>query len=393
VLRPGERAGFVCTNSVAQNEGREAAIDPLISRGGTITDAWRSYPWPGEAAVHIAIVNWVMNAYDGIRMLDGREVPSISPSLTETIDVTTARQLKANERLCFMGVTPGNKEFVLTEDQRQAILAEDPKSAPVIRPFLIARDVNREIDQRPTRWIIDFEFMTKDEAEAFPGAMRHVRKYVYPIRSRNRREAYARRWWSFVEPRPGLRFTINGMKHVLAISTVGPHLLVTRQPSGICFDHQLMVVALKDYYHFGVLQSRLHAIWAWARGSTLEERLRYTNTTVFETFPFPLLPDGKYDPRVRPKTPEADRLAEAAEAFDRLRGEKCRERGEGLTKIHNGLEAGEHDELRAAYDAMNDALDVCYGFPAGTWRDQGAALAALLDLNATLWRREGGAGA
>lgn len=125
----------------------------------------------------------------------------------------------------------------------------------------------------------------------------------------------------------------------------------------------------------------LHAIWARARGSTLKGDLRYTNTTIFETFPFPALPDGRYDPRRRPRTPEADRVAEAAETFDRLRSAACRERELGLTKIHNEIESGKLPDLRAACDDMNDAVTACYGFPPGVWRDDRETLARLLALN------------
>jgi hypothetical protein len=381
VLGPGERAGYVCTNSVAQNESREASIDQVLAAGGTLTDAWRSYPWPGEAAVHIAIVNWVMAPWEGLLTLDGAEVRSISPGLTEAVDVTAARRLAGNAGICFMGVTPGNAEFVLTDEERAEILARDPGSAPVIRPFLIGRDVNRELDQRPTRWIIDFGAMPKEEAEAYVGAMRHVRKHVYPIRKDNRREIYAERWWRFVEARPGLRSALSGLEHALVIPCVAPHLIVTRQPADICFDHQLMVLALSDAYHFGLLQSKLHATWAWARGSTLEERLRYTNTTIFETFPFPLLPKERYEPRERPKTKAADRLATAASLFDGLRRAACKEQGLGLTKLHNALRAGDASPLGAAYAAMNDAACAAYGFPEATWRDERDTLRRLVLLN------------
>lgn len=380
VLRPGERAGYVCTNSVAQNESREASIDRILQKGGTLTDAWHSYPWPGEAAVHIAIVNWTMAPYEGIRTLDGQEVPSISPSLTTHSDVTTARQLPANQDLCFMGVTPGNKEFVLSDEQRAAIIESDQHSSEVIRPFLIGRDVNREIDQRPTRWIIDFGMMEKEEAETYEGAMRHVRKHVVPVRKLNPRESGMKSWWHFWRPASNLRAAIERLSHVMVIPAVSPRLIVSRQPSDTCFDHQLMVVALDGDYQFGILLSRLHEIWARARGSTLEERLRYTNTTIFESFPFP--PTGDvYDPRARPKSKAADRVAHAAKAFDDLRSAHCKRLGLGLTKLHNKLDADELPELRAALDELNDAVTACYGFPAGTWRDEGASLRLLLDLN------------
>ncbi|MBI4705119.1 MAG: class I SAM-dependent DNA methyltransferase [Deltaproteobacteria bacterium] len=382
VLQPGERAGYVCTNSIAQNESREASIDRLLARGATITDAWKSYPWPGEAAVHIGIVNWVMAKYEGVLVLDGKEVASISPGLTAGADVTAARHLAANEGLCFMGVTPGNSGFVLTDEQRSEILASDPGSSEVIRPFLIGRDVNREPAQQPTRWIIDFGMMAKEQARTFGGAFRYVQRHVYGAKqaeTARKTEGEKDRWWQFVRPRPDLREALVGVKRVLVFTRVSPHLILSRQSSSICFDAQLQVVALGDYYHFGVLQSRIHGAWAWARGSTLKGDLRYTNTTIFETFPFPPLADAKYDPRARPRTAEAGRLAAAAEAFDHLRSATCRERGLGLTKIHNELEAGTLPELRAAFDELNDAVCACYGFPAGTWRDEREILRRLLE--------------
>ncbi len=381
VLKPGERAGFVCTNSVAQNESREASIDKIVSKGGTITEAWKSYPWPGEAAVHIAIVNWVMAPYEGIKMLDGQEASLISPSLTEAADVTAAIPLIANQDLCFMGVTVGTNEFILTDSQRDEILATDPGSKQVIRPYLIGRDLNREVDQGATRSIIDFGTMAKEDAERFTGAMRWVRKHVYPARQQSPREKDFKNWWQFWRAAPNLREAIDTLRHVLVLARVSPHLVVSRQPSDICFDGQLIVITFDDSYQLGILQSRIHEIWARARGSTLEERLRYTNTTIFETFPFPRHPDGHYDPRKRPAGKKADRVASTAEAFDTLRSATCKERQLGLTKIHNELKAGKLPELGRAYDAMNDAVAECYGFPAGAWRDEKETLRLLLQLN------------
>jgi hypothetical protein len=394
VLREKERAGFVCTNSIAQNESREASIDLLVERGGTITDAWKSYPWPGEAAVHIGIVNWVMAPFDGIRTLEGKVVSTISPSLTESMDVTAAGTLEANEGLCFMGVTPGNAEFVLTDEQRAEILANDPTSDKVIRPFLIGRDVNREIDQKPTRWIIDFNVMGREEAAQIKGAFRYVQKLVYEAKhaaSDRKTQGELDRWWQFVRTRADLRKSLIGKETAIIIPCVAPNLVVTMQPTTVCFDHQLMVIALSDTYHFGLLQSAIHEAWAWARGSTLKGDLRYTNTTIFETFPFPLLPDGRYDPRTVPSSPAAQALAKAASAFESARIETCRKEQLGLTKIHNQLKKGELPALQKAYDAMNDAVCACYGWPAGTWRDAQETVKKLVELNGRV--RGGGLGA
>lgn len=383
-LRSGERAGFVATNSIAQNESREASLDRLAAAGATITDAWRSYPWPGDAAVHVAIVNWVMGPWDGARRLDGADVPTINTALTSAADVTAARHLVPNENLCFMGVTPGNKEFILTAETRAALLDEDPRSKAVIKPFLIGLDVNRAIDQQPSRWIIDLGLMDKGEAEAFPAVMKHLRKHVYSRKhgDTDRKTAGERkRWWQFVRPRPELRTALTDLGHALVMPRVGPHLIISRQETTVAFDCQLMVVTLPSHYHFAVLQSALHARWARARGSTFKGDLRYTNTTIFETFPFPLLPDGTYDPRKVPTSSEARRAAVCGQQFERVRANACRNRNLGLTKLHNLLVDPVDDELGRAYVALNEAVCELYGFPPSTWRDQDATLGRLLDLN------------
>jgi hypothetical protein len=383
-LRPGERCGFVTTNSIAQNESREASIDKVLAAGGTLTDVWKSYPWPGEAAVHVSIVNWTMGAYDGIKKLDGEMVSRINSRLADEIQATDAKPIRANQGLSFMGVTPGNKEFILDEEQRKTILEKDPKSEAVIKPFLIGRDLNREIEQKPTRWIIDFGMMDRKEAERYLGAFRYVQRNVYPIRKLNRRESYVKYWWRFVEPRSGMREALDSLMKYIAISSVTPHVIFCVSRSSILPDHSLIVVALDKFYTFGILQSRYHEVWAWASCSTFETRLRYTPTTVFETFPFPDPPNSYYDPRQVPRSPEARRLVDCAKELYKCRAALCKEKNLGLTKIYNLMKQGDLPELEELHNRLNDAVTACYGWPEGTWRDDNEVLSRLLALNLQL---------
>nr|WP_293259138.1 DNA methyltransferase [Nannocystis sp.] len=400
-LRPGERAGYVCTNSIAQNTNRIASLDRILAAGGTITDAWRSYPWPGDAVVHVSIINWISGPHAGPCRLAGRPVAVISAQLCP-VDSSHAERLPENAGLGFMGVTPGSAGFVLAPAAHAKLLARDPASAAVLVPFLVGRDISRDPQQQPSRTIIDFATMTLTDARRHPGALAHVRRHVLPHRRENPREAAMPHWWQFWRPAPALRQALARARHVLVIPCLAPHLLVVRQPRDRCFDHQLIVITLADAYHLGILQSRLHALWARARGSTLKGDLRYTISTILETFPFPIHPDGHYDPRRRPRTALAARVAACATHFDRLRRAACREHDIGLTRLHNYLErpalTQPHESLelpsanprpatldlgplRRSWTALNDAVAACYGFPPYLWRDDDAALAALLALN------------
>ncbi|MDE0626772.1 MAG: hypothetical protein OXH99_10270, partial [Bryobacterales bacterium] len=76
-----------------------------------------------------------------------------------------------------------------------------------------------------------------------------------------------------------------------------------------------IVIAREDDATFGILHSRFHEIWSLRKGTSLEDRPRYTPTTTFETFPFPdgLSPDipasdCEADPRAQAITSAARRL-------------------------------------------------------------------------------------
>ncbi len=60
-----------------------------------------------------------------------------------------------------------------------------------------------------------------------------------------------------------------------------------------------MVIASDDFYILGIINSKIHQIWVKAQSSTLEDRTRYTNTTCFETFPFPQTADIKIVEKIR----------------------------------------------------------------------------------------------
>ena len=52
-------------------------------------------------------------------------------------------------------------------------------------------------------------------------------------------------------------------------------------------DDGIYIFAKDEDWFLGVMQSRIHQVWALCQGAQLETRPRYTPTTCFETFPFP----------------------------------------------------------------------------------------------------------
>jgi hypothetical protein len=53
-------------------------------------------------------------------------------------------------------------------------------------------------------------------------------------------------------------------------------------------DQALITVDRADDTTLGLLHGRFHELWSLRLGTSLEDRPRYTPTTCFETFPFPV---------------------------------------------------------------------------------------------------------
>ena len=120
---------------------------------------------------------------------------------------------------------------------------------------------------------------------AYPAALDIVRRLVKPERETNNRKVYREKWWMFAEPRTAMRRELMHLGRFAAAARHSKRLTVIWCDERTLASDATNVFAFDDDYSMGILLSRAHDAWAWARSSTLETRLRYTPTTVFETFP------------------------------------------------------------------------------------------------------------
>jgi hypothetical protein len=292
------RAGLVGTNSISQGKSRAAALGYITQNGGYIHEAISTQPWSGEAAVHVSIVNWCKQEPDTYH-LDNRIVPSINSSLTATIDVSQAVRLKANLNQCFQGVTPVGKGFIVTEQMAREWVSDAPKSQAVLKLLSSGEDLTDNPHGTPSRWIIDFNDMSVEEASNYVLPFAHVKATVKPERDNNRRETTKINWWKFGEKRPGMRKALAPLRCYFNVSRISKWFIFI--PAFPCWlpGDSTNVVASDDFYVLGILTSKIHRLWVKAQSSTLEDRTRYTHNTCFETFPFPQEPSFELVQQIR----------------------------------------------------------------------------------------------
>ena len=372
------RAGLVGTNTIRQNEGREASLDYVVNNGGTITDAVSTQVWSGDAAVHVSIVNWIKGEDAGVKKLTTQqgdrvddpwkieEVPVIRTSLATSTDVSIASKLETNKtsRMVFVGQYPFHEGFMITPEEASAWLADDPTLSGCLRPYMIGRDLVEH--GKPSRWIIDFGQNDIFHAMTFPRAFERVKTLVMPDvlahaedekaktgKTTTRWTRVAERWWQFRDYQPGTIRAVRSVPRYIACSRVTKRPIFEFVDCGINPDNTVVVFPMPDDYSFGIIQSFIHFEWFKARCSTLGGTFRYTSDTVFDTFPWPQFPTR----------PQIEAVAKEAVALRQLRREVMAKMNWSLRDLYRTLDEPGSNPLRDAHAKLDAAVRAAYAMP------------------------------
>ncbi len=190
------RAGLVATNSIRGGANR-AVLDRIVGQA-TIFDAWSDEPWVVDgAAVRVSLVCFTQKDGTTVRFLDGKRTPQISSDLSAgSASFVQAVPLTRNRDVSFRGATKNGPFDIPGELAREWLrLPANPNGRPnsdVLKPWINGMDVTR----RPSgKWIIDFGWrMSEADAAFYEEPFRYAREHVFPMRQRNRRDAYREYW-------------------------------------------------------------------------------------------------------------------------------------------------------------------------------------------------------
>lgn len=398
LLRPGGCLGMIATNTVGQGDTRETGLRAVIEAGGTVIRAIRRVRWPGEAAVVVSIVH-VLHGPGRSPVLDGQQVRRISAYLVEgDLDASPVR-LVANAGKAFQGAillglgftfddAAAGKGEASSVSEMHRLIAESPRNAERIFPYLGGEDVNTDPRHAHRRWCIDFfDFPLRREpmvktwaamdgreqarcrtiglvpqdyphpvAADWPDLLAIVERLVKPMRDLQKRDALRKRWWQYAEKRPGLRNAMADLAEVVAINCgATPHMAFARLKSSQIFNNKLAVFATDPSDVFAVLQSRVHEVWVRSFSGTMKDDLRYSPTDCLETFAFPFKPNA------------AAKLVEVGRAYYDHRATLMAVRNEGLTETYNRFHepeerAGDICTLRDLHHALDLAVLRAYGW-------------------------------
>ena len=389
LLRTEGAMGLIATNTIAQGDTRSTGLRWICheNRGkGTIYAARKRYRWPGVAAVVVSIVHVLKGAYSGERTLDGRRVEQITAFLFDKGGNEDPKPLKANAGKSFVGSyvlgmgftfddsgeadddTPGIPSPIATMER---LIAENPKNAEVIFPYIGGKEVNDSPTHAHHRYVINFGDRSEEECRReWPELMGIVEQKVKPERDRLNNNPDGRRrkqfWWHYGRPTSSLYQAIACDEQVMLVAQTSKYKAFTFLSNGFVFDQKLIIFPLGSKSRMIVMQSTVHLDWAEFMGSSMKDDPVYTPSLCFDPFGIPtaLLDSTASDP-----AHEATRqsLEAIGERYHQFRVELMVSNNEGLTstynRFHDPAETSEGIlELRRLHDEMDLAVLAAYGW-------------------------------
>lgn len=337
----------------------------IILSGGTIAHALKRLKWPGEAAVVVSVIHVVKGEVNA-PTLDGRLVQRVSAYVVEGQKDDAPNILKANDNISFKGHDLLGQGFLFDDSLAlkgvasplAAIesYADSPTERGRIKPIVGGEELATATTLGQVRFAIWLNDLTLDEAKSqCPRLLDLVERLVRPDREKQKDPGAKAFWWKYLRDRPEMRSALQGKSQFLCAPTVSPHLAMAMLGAELMPSKQLAVFALSAFAALATLQSRVHEVWARFFASTLEDRLRYTPSDCFETFP---LPPG-YD--------SAPALEALGEAYHAHRADMMVATDKGMTKTYNRFhdphdKAADIVELRRLHAMMDDAVLRAYGW-------------------------------
>jgi len=359
--------GMIATKTIAQGDTRATGLQHLVRNAHTIYRASSNLPWPGAAQVSFVVVHLAKGEIGNTgveRVLDGQLTRNISSGLRAESERDNPGTLAQNESTRFSGCKVYGEGFILTDDEKLALITADERNAERIFEYTGGDQFNTSPTTASKDFVINFEQMPLADAEGWPELLKIVRERVKPDRDRAREDtadgAHRKKyWWQFAQPRPDLYDAIRPLSRCIVIARDPQHLCFGFQPIRRVFNEKLSVIASAAASTLAVLQSVVHLTWVSYTGRTTgaSDTVSYSTSDCYDTFPFP-----QPDPRA-----VIPALEDVGERLYTARAAYMIDTQQGLTQTYNQLKDPRCQEprvvaLRRLHEEMDRAVLAAYGW-------------------------------
>ena len=299
------KVAFVSTNSIVQGEQVGILWNLLFNKYSIkIHFAHTTFSWRnearGNAAVHVVIIGFAnydtssknIYTYEDLRGLPQEiKVKNINPYLVDGKDFAlTKRTLPiCDVPLMNYGSMPNDGGCLLfNENEKVAFLLKEPKAAKYIRPFVMGEELINSIP-RYCLWLKD---ITPHEIDLLKEVKKRVEE-VFKIRNASTREA-TKKLALYPTQFGEIRQPITNYIALPRVSSENRRFIpITILAENIIAGDKVYTIATNSNYTFGVILSTMHMSWMRMTSGRLKSDFSYSNTIVYNNYPWPQNPTDK----------------------------------------------------------------------------------------------------
>lgn len=346
------QVAFVSTNSITQGEQVPIFWRQMLNMGIHIDFAYRTFRWDSEATmkahVHCVIIGFSVLPEKKKRRLytteNYQEVNNINPYLVDAPSVLIEGRSRSicNALPILYGSMPiDDGHLILGQEDVEKLLSENPNNQKFIKKYV----GGAELIQGKKRWCLWLKDATPKELQSSNIIMERIRATAEFRKSSKRPQTLelANTPALFGEIRqPDTEMLVipkvsSENRRYIPISYISPDIIV---------NGSALIIPNATLYHFGVLISNVHNAWMRAVAGRLETRYQYSNTVVYNNFPWP--------------TPTEEQKAKIERTAQAILDARALYPDSSLADLYD--EVTMPPELRKAHQENDKAVMRAYGF-------------------------------
>jgi N-6 DNA Methylase len=358
---PSVKTAFVSTNSIAQGEQVGVLWKELFENYKIkILFAHQTFKWNNEAkgiaAVHCVIIGFAPNT-DGVEKaifeyedISGEPVKvkakNINPYLVEGKDLwieSRTNPLCDVPKMMYGSKPVDDGNLFFDDDEIKEFLLKEPNAEPWIKPVISSH----EFLNGKNRWCLWLKDILPNELQLLPEVLKRVEK-VKNFRKQSTKaqtKESANTPTVFAEIRQPVS---NYVVIPLHSSENRAYIPFGFFDSTNILHNSCTALPNADLFLFGSLTSKMHMAWVKYVCGRIKSDFRYSNLIVYNNYPFP---EGVNDSQKQKVETAAQAVLDIRKTYTML--------GKSLAQLYDPLSMP--PDLKAAHDALDKAVDDCYG--------------------------------
>lgn len=289
------KSAFVSTNSICQGEQVSEIWKPLVKKFDlTILFAYKTFIWNSEAKdkanVHVIIIGFQLNNSNQPKILFSggliKKVDHINEYLIPYKDIFVSPSRKpiiSGVSPMIYGSEPREGNFlIMSNDEARNIASKYSELKPYIRDYVSAKDyISNKF--RKCLWLVNASPKVLRSNNWIIDRLDSVKKYREKSKQKTA-HAMASQPYLFASIRqPNTNYLLfpihsSAARRYIPIGYVDKNIIA----SNACFT-----VPDASLFTFGILTSNIHMAWTKVVAGRIKSDFRYSNTLVYNTFPWP----------------------------------------------------------------------------------------------------------